>query len=480
MMRFFALGLACGFVALFNVAQASSEGTCPLKNCVLKSPFAAAGPRHGFIQKDAREACPFADDNDPEPSKEEYLKYMRSLSKVAEMSPEERRAHALKMQGKWLAESKEPVAKKPRIDVTTPGVHAVNSTTWRELRRANKFDFLITFYAPWCPHCKNFVTSANAPIKALSASLEKVNGPKVVTFDMIATEAPITINAVPAVYLFKKTGEAIPFEADVSDLEGLMTFALGEASPKTALLSVVGPHSQNRAAPSRSCPLKNCVLKSPLAKAGPAFQDGVRFFALGSDGEQCPFGGGDDEPEPSKKEYMKYMKGLDKVGDMNAEQRRQYALQHQQQWLNEADDEPKIKAPTVDITKPGIEAVNSTQWSELRNANKHDMLIAFYAPWCPHCKAFIMGDNAPIKALGEGLEQAGGPYVVTFDMIADEAPLTIDAVPTVFLFRTDGQAIEFEGDVHDIDSLMAFGLDNQTPKKAKQALVVKHLRAPSA
>jgi len=489
-MLLLAAALVCRLVALCEVVAAPAPGVCALENCALRSHFASAGPgfQDGvrFNIKRARETCPFADDNDPEPSKEEYLKYMRGLSRVAEMPPNERRAYAQKMQDKWLAEAKEPAAREPTVDVTKPGMHAVNSTTWRELRRANKFDFLITFYAPWCPHCKAFVTSANAPIRALSEKLEKVNGPKVVTFDVVASSPPLTIDAVPAIYLFKKTGEAILFEGDQHNSERLMSFTLGLPMPTVSLLATSGPLSQKGAAPSWVCPLKNCVLKSQLARAGPAFHDGVRFFSVGSDakdvGEGCPIGDAWDDPEPSKEEYNRYMKGLDKVGDMSPEDRREYALKHQDQWENEARSrETKIKEPTVDVSKPGVESVNRTTWRELREANKYDFLVTFYAPWCPHCKAFIAGDNAPIKALSSSLEQAKGPYVVKFDMIATEAPLTIDAVPTIFLFRTDGQAILFEGNPHDTESLMAFALDNQvTAKKAKEALVFKHLRTPIA
>merc|ERR1719420_1156881 len=170
------------------------------------------------------------------------------------------------------------------------------------------------------------------------------------------------------------------------------------------------------------------------------------------------------------------MKGLDKVGDMSPDERRAYASKMQDTWLNEPEPETKVKEPSVDVKAPGIEAVDSKQWSELRNANKFDFLITFYAPWCPHCKAFITSENAPINALSASLEQADGPKVVTFDVIADEPPLTIDSVPMVYLFRRDGQAITFEGNPHDLDSLMTFTLDNALPKKhAKQALVSKHL-----
>merc|ERR1719446_951559 len=153
---------------------------------------------------------------------------------------------------------------------------------------------------------------------------------------------------------------------------------------------------------------------------------------------------------------MKYMKGLSKVGDMDPDERRAYALKMEQQWLNEAEEPEHVREPTVDITKPGVEAVNSTTWSELRNANRFDMLIVFYAPWCPHCKAFVTAQNAPLKALSAALEKVNGPKVVSFDAVADDAPLIIDAVPTLYLFKTTGEAIIFEGNHHDLEALMAW------------------------
>lgn len=486
-MQILSVALACG---LFVVSEAKEVPTwaCALKNCALKSALAKEGP--GFQDgvrffsiskngKDARQSCPFGGDDGPEPSKKEYLRYMRGLDKVADMNPEERRAYALKHQQEWMenADAERKIA-KPSVDIAKPGVEAVNSTTWTELRHANEYDILVTFYAPWCPHCKVFVTSENAPINALGASLEKAKGPKVVKFDITGSSPPgqLGIDSVPTIYLFKKSGEAIEFEGDFHNAEALMAFALGKpASAPTAhgLLQ--------KSPPSSKCPLKNCLLKSPLANAGPAFPDGVHFFAIGNNGkdarEACPFGGGPDEPEPTQKEYNKYMKALAKVGDMNHAERRAWARANADAAYDVPAKPKKIKDPTVDLSKPGVHAVNGTTWSELRQANKYNMLITFYAPWCPHCKAFVKGANAPIKALSESLEKVGGPKVVTFDVVADEPPLIMEAVPTVYLFKTNGQAIPFEEDPHNLEALMAFALDKPAPKQALVAKeVTRHLR----
>jgi len=496
-------------VVAFTLAVSCEAATtppwaCAVQNCVLKSPLAMAGPGFndgihfiavGSAGKDTRQACPFGGEQDEgPPSRKEYLKYMRGMSKVGDMNSEERRAHAIAHQQEYLDKLVNTEPKKvgaPTVDVTAPGVEAVNSTTWDELRQANKFDFLITFYAPWCPHCKAFVTSDNAPLKAISESLEKIDGPKVVSFDMINSDAPLTINSVPAIYLFKRDGMATEFTGDPNNAEAMMAFTLGKPAPaavhQALVVKKVAQQSDEHSVPSWTCPLKNCVLKSPLASAGPAFQDGVRFFATSSDGkdarEPCPFGNERDEGPPSRKEYLKYMKGMSKVGDMNSEERRAHAIAHQQEYLDKlVNSEPKeIAAPSVDVTKPGVEAVNEKQWRELRHANKFDLLVTFYAPWCPHCKGFINkkdGKQSPIDTLNEGLEKVSGPKVVQFDMTDSSPPVTLDSVPTIMLFKTNGQAIHFQGDPFDLPALTAFALDK--PASAQTLLqkgVTRHLRA---
>jgi len=172
------------------------------------------------------------------------------------------------------------------------------------------------------------------------------------------------------------------------------------------------------------------------------------------------------------------MKGLSKVGDMSPEQRRAYAQQMAAKWEHEAINKKEVtKAPTVDVTKPGVEAVNYTTWSELRKANKYDFLITFYAPWCPYCKKFVLDQNAPINTLGAGLEKKG-LYAVKYDMVASDAPISLDGVPTVYLFKRTGEAIQYEGDAFDLEKLKTWAFGHATTEKEwqrqKLQLISKH------
>lgn len=180
------------------------------------------------------------------------MKYMKGLHKVGSMSDEERRAYAIRMQAKWQQEAmdKKEVTKAPTVDVTKPGIESVNYTTFRELRKANKFDFLVTFYAPWCPYCKKYVLNENAPINALGASLDEKKGLYAVKYDMVASDPPISLDGVPTVVLYKRTGEAITYEGDAFDLEKLKTWAFGHATTaeqwQRQKLQLISKHSNQQ------------------------------------------------------------------------------------------------------------------------------------------------------------------------------------------------------------------------------------------
>jgi thiol-disulfide isomerase/thioredoxin len=161
----------------------------------------------GDQQKSAQEQCPFGGDDGPQASKEEYNKYMKELHDIGSMSSTERAAWAAKTAAKAKQKSNDDIvaaelraqeaarreremmeAKKRQQTSIHPGIEAVDDAALSRLRNMREYDLLVTFYAPWCPHCKAFVTDANAPIAALSESLKAKGGPKVVTFDVTASQ----------------------------------------------------------------------------------------------------------------------------------------------------------------------------------------------------------------------------------------------------------------------------------------------------
>eukprot|EP00429_Kryptoperidinium_foliaceum_P107472 CAMPEP_0176261390 /NCGR_PEP_ID=MMETSP0121_2-20121125/40073_1 /TAXON_ID=160619 /ORGANISM="Kryptoperidinium foliaceum, Strain CCMP 1326" /LENGTH=193 /DNA_ID=CAMNT_0017601329 /DNA_START=63 /DNA_END=644 /DNA_ORIENTATION=+ len=116
----------------------------------------------------------------------------------------------------------------------------------------SKESMLVTFYAPWCGHCKHFVLSdghgnaEKAPLELLNKDIRAAKGPTVVKFDVTASQPPsvFQVQFVPMIVLLKAGGSYEVFKANPNDLESLKTFALGAAtgSNATASLAQVGAH----------------------------------------------------------------------------------------------------------------------------------------------------------------------------------------------------------------------------------------------
>lgn len=166
---------------------------------------------------------------------------MKELDQVGQMSPAERRAFALKNAEKWekeaveKADAREAQAMKVKasVDVFEPGVELVNGQEWQELREENKYNLLITFYLPTCPYCKQFVLGEDAPLNAISNTLDHMDiGVKAVKMDVKAEDEPILLNSVPAVYLFTKEGLAIEFEGNYLDKGAVKDWVAKQVSPK--------------------------------------------------------------------------------------------------------------------------------------------------------------------------------------------------------------------------------------------------------
>lgn len=129
----------------------------------------------------------------------------------------------------------------------------------------------------------------------------------------------------------------------------------------------------------------------------------------------------------------------------------------------EATQADAIVAAVKVETRQSVTPVNSESLKELMKAKK-DLLVVFYAPWCGHCKTFVMHDDqgnpekAPLELLSKEFQAANGPTVVKFDVQADNnvQPFDVEFIPTVYLVTSSGETKKFEGDPHSFQSLKDF------------------------
>jgi len=101
-----------------------------------------------------------------------------------------------------------------------------------------------------------------------------------------------------------------------------------------------------------------------------------------------------------------------------------------------------------------------------------DALVAFYAPWCPHCQTFVLHDksgnptNAPLENLRKDMakdQKLKGIAVYRADVTklgqsGIPAKLPVKGIPTMYFVSAKGVATQFAGNPHDTNSIKAFAL----------------------
>jgi len=99
-----------------------------------------------------------------------------------------------------------------------------------------------------------------------------------------------------------------------------------------------------------------------------------------------------------------------------------------------------------------------------------DTLVAFYAPWCPHCKTFVLHDeagnpkNAPLENLRKDMAKDQNlkdvaVYRADVTKLGENgipAPLVVQGIPTMYFINAQGAATQFQGNAHDLPSVKAF------------------------
>jgi thiol-disulfide isomerase/thioredoxin len=124
--------------------------------------------------------------------------------------------------------------------------------------------------------------------------------------------------------------------------------------------------------------------------------------------------------------------------------------------------------------------------NKMVDAKEKDMLIVFYAPWCPHCQTFVLHngkgnpEEAPLEIFYKNIKGAGADKtldVVRFDVAADrEAGLPkgfeVQHIPTIFMAAADGKKTVFSGNQVDSATLVDFIEKNSAKTKKIGAVKV--------
>jgi len=233
------------------------------------------------------------------------------------------------------------------------------------------------------------------------------------------------------------------------------------------------------AVPPWACAVAKCSQRSideEIADDGPSPNTKVLLALRGAVKAQvlCPFGGEGGGKGASKAEAKSFFDGFEKAYDEvhgikgNEAQVTEEVKAEEKKEVQEKQA-PAAAAPAAVAATPApvalaaagtIQKVDRQSLSQLVDAHKQDLLVVFYAPWCPHCQAFVLAEQAPINTLASALASAKGPKVVTFDTTASSIPPGFNAnfVPTIMLVSKDGRMSEFLEDPTEEEHLKAFAL----------------------
>jgi thiol-disulfide isomerase/thioredoxin len=198
----------------------------------------------------------------------------------------------------------------------------------------------------------------------------------------------------------------------------------------------------------------------------------------------CPFGGDGGGKGATKAEAKSFFDGfanaydklhgvknddaesMTKVGTQEETQPSQPAVETQpsQPAVDETQASQPAVATVATVATVGstgaVQKVDRQSLTQLMEAHDQELLVVFYAPWCPHCQAFLLADQAPVDAIAQELAAAHGPKVVAFDTTASSMPAGFDAnfIPTIMLVSKDGRKSEFLEDPTEVEHLKAFAL----------------------
>merc|ERR1719498_181042 len=115
-----------------------------------------------------------------------------------------------------------------------------------------------------------------------------------------------------------------------------------------------------------------------------------------------------------------------------------------------------------------VPSMDGKELTSLVEKKEKDVLVVFYAPWCPHCQHFVLGDKqgnpekAPLELLNAELdkEHKDTLELVRFDIDKNRAPLpqdfAVQYIPTIYLASADGKKTPFKGNPQDTAAIKEF------------------------
>merc|ERR1719261_1861484 len=126
-----------------------------------------------------------------------------------------------------------------------------------------------------------------------------------------------------------------------------------------------------------------------------------------------------------------------------------------------------------------VPSVTTAEVNTMVDAKKKDVLVVFYAPWCPHCQTFVLHngkgnpETAPLEVFNKKIKAAGADKtldVVRFDVAENrEAGLPkgfkVQHIPTIYMASADGKKTVFSGNHVDSATLVDFIEKNSAKTK---------------
>jgi thiol-disulfide isomerase/thioredoxin len=221
------------------------------------------------------------------------------------------------------------------------------------------------------------------------------------------------------------------------------------------MLTISVDASRTKSIPSWACAIERCHPDNHLAAADGAATKvqlssalrgrdvaDVEDVAGATSQVMCPYGGeaGGGGEAPSKQEVKNFFDGFGKAYD------KVHGVKSDDAAATTTQAPITTALPSA---APGeIQAVDDSGLSQLMEAQSQDLLVIFYAPWCAHCKAFVMAADAPIKQLSQELVAQNGPKLVTFDTTSSPPPSWFNSpyVPSVVRISRDGATNTFPFD----------------------------------